>query len=511
MRRRTRVLLVSLSSLTLVAGVLAVTPDAQDGPDAQEQPVLQSAPATITFQGREIPNTLDEILNPKHTAVIVNEMINDYLSPGGEYDKRGRGYNQARLATVLPPIQKVLATAREKGVRVIYVRGSSHADGSTSSDAQRMEYLSRGEPAPRLHIEGEWGWEVIDALKPQQQDLVLRKYRPDAFYGTILDSILRWNGIRTFVMVGTGAVAGVIPTLMTASNLGYFPVAVSDAIQSSDPKLTDDAMKYVGEHAIVKTHSEVVDSWSRSPSRPSGVVAMKPPGRPDEPSSVVFEGREIPISIEEILNPKHTVLLVQDMQNDFISRGGGYDKGGRRYAPARMTKIMPSVQKLLATARAKGVRVVYACSTSLPGGVTSSDPQIQSSWGANAGHPSMALTREGTWGWEIIDEVKPTPNDVVLRKYRPDAFFGTTLDEVLKWNGVKTIVLVGVDGEVGGLTTLMRANYLGYFRVAISDGILSNNPAGMESAMTFIGGQATLKTHQEVMDIWNKHRPRPTS
>ncbi len=92
----------------------------------------------------------------------------------------------------------------KKGVRVIYVRYTSHADGSTLSDAVRSNYLSRGEQPERMHIEGEWGWEVIDALKPQPQDLVLRKYRPDAFDGTILDSILRWNGIKTIVMVGVG-------------------------------------------------------------------------------------------------------------------------------------------------------------------------------------------------------------------------------------------------------------------------------------------------------------------
>ena len=64
----------------VLAGVLAAIPA------AQQPPQLSTAPRTIAFQGREIPNHLDEILDPKHTAVIVHEMLNDFISPGGEYD-----------------------------------------------------------------------------------------------------------------------------------------------------------------------------------------------------------------------------------------------------------------------------------------------------------------------------------------------------------------------------------------------------------------------------------------
>jgi hypothetical protein len=124
------------------------------------------------------------------------------------------------MAAVVPRIQKLLATARQKKIRVIYVRFTSHEDGSTLSDANRRDLISRGEaPEERTHIEGSWGWEIIDALKPQPQDLVLRKYRPDAFYGTILDSILRWNGIKTVVTTGVGVAVGGVPTVMSASNL----------------------------------------------------------------------------------------------------------------------------------------------------------------------------------------------------------------------------------------------------------------------------------------------------
>jgi nicotinamidase-related amidase len=489
MKRAKRVLCTALA--VLVSGV--DVPAADERSCAQETPVAQS-PATLTVRGREIPNTVDEILNPKHTAVIVHEMVNDLVSL----------YQPEQMSRLLPPIQKLLSAAHEKGVRVIYVRYTHHADGSTSSDAIRRNKFS-GEPEDRSTIEGEPGWQVIDALKPQPQDLVLRKYRPDAFYGTILDSILRWNGIKTVVIVGVGIAVGVVPTITTASNLGYFRVAVSDCLLSTDQNRTVAAMTYLSDHAIVRTHAEVIDIWNRSASRPSGFVVSATSRQTGEPSSVMFEGREIPVSLEEILNPKHTAVLVYQMQNDFIAPGGACDARGCRYEPARIAKVLPAIQTLLSAARAKGVRVVYLRNTSLPDGVTFSDPQIRTFGGENRGRLPTPLAMEGTRGWQIVDALKPTQGDVILSTYRPDAFFGTILDSLLKWNGIKTVVFVGIDADTGGLQTLMRAWYLGYFRVTVTDGMLSSRPNPMAFAATYLS-TAMPKTHREVIDIWN-HRP----
>jgi nicotinamidase-related amidase len=266
-------------------------------------------------------------------------------------------------------------------------------------------------------------------------------------------------------------------------------------------------MKYVGDHAIVRSHAEVVDIWNRSTPAATVVVAPGSTG----PAAITYQGRQIPNSFDEIVNPKHTVLLVHEMLNDFISPGGGYDKAGRRYDPARMATIVPPIQKLLAAARAKKVRVVYVRYTSLPDGVTSSDPDLQRS--ANSTRPGATgpLTVDGTWGWEVVDDVKPAAGDVVLRKYRPDAFFGTILEQVLRWNNIKTVVMVGIGGEVGVVPTLMHAENLGLFTVAIQDGILSSNPARMEDAMRFITDHATVKPHQEVLAAWDKYPAQSAS
>ena len=84
MKRRRQFLLVSLSSLTLMAAVLAVTPD------AKERPV---APAAITFKGREILNTLAPAERVVATRLKQNPLItvDSSASLGDDVRIRSRG------------------------------------------------------------------------------------------------------------------------------------------------------------------------------------------------------------------------------------------------------------------------------------------------------------------------------------------------------------------------------------------------------------------------------------
>jgi nicotinamidase-related amidase len=80
---------------------------------------------------------------------------------------------------------------------------------------------------------------------------------------------MRWNGIKTVVIVGVGAEVGVVPTLMTASNLGFRRIAVSDCLRPTDPQRMDDAMRYIASQAIVKTHADIIEVWRTATPTPS--------------------------------------------------------------------------------------------------------------------------------------------------------------------------------------------------------------------------------------------------
>jgi nicotinamidase-related amidase len=118
----------------------------------------------------------------------------------------------------------------------------------------------------------------------------------------------------------------------------------------------------------------------------------------------LIEVPEYEVEADVRVDPARTALLVVDMQNDFVREGGGL------LVPDAAATI-PTIKALLDLARAHGMRVVYSQNTHREG-----DPEWRI-WPEHA--------REGSWGWEIVDELAPARDDVVLRELRYDAFYGT--------------------------------------------------------------------------------------
>ncbi len=82
-------------------------------------------------------------------------------------------------------------------------------------------------------IRGTWGAEIVDYLKPQEEDLVVEKPRFSAFHGTNLDGILKTYGLKYLLFTGCATNVCVESSIRDAAHLGYFPVLISDATASN--------------------------------------------------------------------------------------------------------------------------------------------------------------------------------------------------------------------------------------------------------------------------------------
>ena len=131
---------------------------------------------------------------------------------------------------------------------------------------------------------------------------------------------------------------------------------------------------------------------------------------------------------EEVrVDPAKAALIIVDMQNDFVK------EGGTLVVPDAEATI-PRIKSLLALARESGMKVVFTQDTHNEG-----DPE----WEIWPEH-----VREGSWGWEIVDELKPLEDELVIRKVRYDAFYGTHLDHLLRVWGVDTLVICGTVANI---------------------------------------------------------------
>jgi len=127
------------------------------------------------------------------------------------------------------------------------------------------------------------------------------------------------------------------------------------------------------------------------------------------------------------LDPATTALVVIDMQNDFVKEGGSLQ------VPDAQGTIA-TIQGLIEQARDSGARVVYSQDTH-----GEDDPEF-AIWPEHA--------REGTWGWEIVQELAPREGEVVLRKPRYDAFYRTDLEELLEEWDTRTLVICGTVANI---------------------------------------------------------------
>jgi len=165
---------------------------------------------------------------------------------------------------------------------------------------------------------------------------------------------------------------------------------------------------------------------------------------------------EMAIQIDQI-NPSSTAVIVIDMQNDFIAPGAPLE------TPMGM-ELMPRLKKLLGHARQTGMEVIFTahahrrngCDMGLFGEIY---PPIQNQVGLV----------DKTAGVDIYPEVAPQGDEVVIKKHRYSAFFGTDLDIILRTRKIDTVVITGVTTENCCHATARDAMFHGYKVAFISD------------------------------------------
>ncbi|MDQ3922847.1 MAG: cysteine hydrolase [Actinomycetota bacterium] len=155
-------------------------------------------------------------VDPAKTALIVVDMQNDFVKEGGTL------VVPDAEATV-PTIKGLLDSARESGIRVVFTQ-DTHNEGD-------LEW----EIWPEHVREGSWGWEIVEELKPLEAEVVIRKVRYDAFYGTHLDHFLRIWDVDTLIICGTVANICVHYTAASAALRWYGVIIPKDATSALDP------------------------------------------------------------------------------------------------------------------------------------------------------------------------------------------------------------------------------------------------------------------------------------
>jgi len=154
----------------------------------------------------------------KKSALIIVDMQNDFVLPNAPQCVKG-------AVSVIPNIEKVLRTFREKSLPIFHVYREYRADGSDIEKTRLEDFISHEKYCvPDTH-----GCEIIDELSPLDGEYKIVKNRFSGFMNTELDFILRRLEVGHIVVCGIQYPNCIRATVFDGVALGYDVTLVTDA------------------------------------------------------------------------------------------------------------------------------------------------------------------------------------------------------------------------------------------------------------------------------------------
>jgi ureidoacrylate peracid hydrolase len=200
-------------------------------------------------------------------------------------------------------------------------------------------------------------------------------------------------------------------------------------------------------------------------------------------------------SLEDIVHPDHSALVVVDVQNDFVHQDGFTGRAGADIRAIQTA--VEGVNRAIVLSRRAAIPVIYVREivgrkTVLPNFLT------------RCGEFDDCPVREGTWGAEWYEGlITPLSDEPVIDKPCYDGFQDSTLDVTLRALGARTCLYVGFASNVCVEATARHGFVLGYYTVLVTDGTAGDCADGHAACLrqwqTYYG---PLTTSEALERIW---------
>jgi ureidoacrylate peracid hydrolase len=203
------------------------------------------------------------------------------------------------------------------------------------------------------------------------------------------------------------------------------------------------------------------------------------------------------------LDLRKTGLLFFDLLNV-------YYHGAPEETQKRMKPVVDNAARLMEAARKTTMPIFYAMANHRPDGeirskvVTDTDMRLRP-WPGGECNPSVHGATEGSWEQKVIDELKPTPDDYVIPKYRWSTFHQTYFDLALRARGIDTIIISGGAVDVGVAATAYAARDLDYNIIIVRDACSNSHEDSMAAFMnTVFPRMARVRSTDQVVQMMQK-------
>ncbi len=195
---------------------------------------------------------------PETSALVVIDLANDFVLPGGVIADAGGPAYQARARAIIPNLRRLVEAAREAGVLVVYA-----TDAHTPGDAELAKW-------PPHAMKGTRWADIVEGLAPATGDLVLEKTTYSPFVSSDIDAELRRRGITRLYITGLHTDCCARHTAGDAFQRGYDLVWVTDALQAFTEEAHRDGLAYFtawyahDADRQFRTTDQVLEAWAAS-------------------------------------------------------------------------------------------------------------------------------------------------------------------------------------------------------------------------------------------------------
>jgi nicotinamidase-related amidase len=213
-----------------------------------------------TQNGIEVFSTLDELVHPHRTALLVYDMqvgIVPQIQDG---------------PAILSKVQELLRATRKAGIRTIFTRHMSLPPEMMGAFQYRMAMAWQRKQNPAdvssPFLRDSPAFQLAPELQPLPSEAIFDKLSMSAFEGTPLQFTLRDCGIRSLILAGIALEIGIEPTCRHAADLGIIPILVRDACGAGNAQAAEQCVStlaHMGDTIVtdLKTVTAILGNHSR--------------------------------------------------------------------------------------------------------------------------------------------------------------------------------------------------------------------------------------------------------
>jgi gluconolactonase len=193
-------------------------------------------------------------LDPKRTALIIQDLQNDVIIEGGAFAESGSP-EHAKEQNVVEYVKKLADAFRRAGGAVIHVW---YVVEEGAPGLKQNAPLFQGVKDANALVRGTWGAAPAEGLEPQKNDFVVEKMRMSAWHDTKLETMLTGLGCDTVVITGAWTNMSIEHTARTGADKGYAMIVPEDGCSTMNAEWHNASINYALQNVSTVTNCAAV-------------------------------------------------------------------------------------------------------------------------------------------------------------------------------------------------------------------------------------------------------------